>query len=177
MPNYEFNVPRNRWPNVKGASIIKPAPTDGSQSRADTRKILREVWNGQKRQYPDTGKNRWMSNGFRAVMNASDPLGRKNYSCGGPNMIGGVPSMGFYTSRDGGQSRRNCDGSGVEPSTCNVKYVYDSSDVTRYRREKAINKGYAWKNSTPSIQDNLGFDYSYGGANNAAQQAINRVRS
>jgi hypothetical protein len=182
MPNYEFNVPRGRWPNVKGASIIKPPPTVGSQSRADTRKILREVWNGNTRIYPTTAgaKNRWMSNGFRAVMNASDPLGRKNYSCGGPNMISGVPSMGFYTSRDGGQSRRNCDGSGVEPSTCNVKYVYDSSDVTRYRREKAINKGYSWKNtsSPPSANppDNNGFDYSYGGANNGAQEALSRVR-
>ena len=176
MPNYEFNVPRGTWPNVKGASIIKPRPTVGSQSRADTRKILREVWNGRQRQYPTSGKNRWMSNGFRAVMNASDPLGRKNYSCGGPNMISGVPSMGFYTSRDGGQSRRSCDGSGVEPSTCNVKYVYDSSDVTRYRREKAINKSYAWKNTSVTVSPNERYDYSYGGANKGANEALSRER-
>ena len=33
----------------------------------------------------------------------------------------------ILTTKDGGQDKSNCDGSGVPPSSCNVKYVYDSS--------------------------------------------------
>jgi hypothetical protein len=153
------------WPNIKGASIIKPKPTVGSQSRATTRRILREVW-----RYESTAHSSKMGNNFRAVMNAGDLLGRKNYSCGGPNMIGGSrPGMMILTSKDGGQSNRNCDNSGIQPSTCNVKYVYDSSNVTRYRKERAINRGYNSNNS--------GYTYSYGGSNNGSQSVIRRVRS
>ena len=35
-----------------------------------------------------------------------------------------------------------CDDSSVPASSCNVKYVYDSSNFTRFRKETAVNKGY-----------------------------------
>ena len=48
-------------------------------------------------------------------------------------------------------NKSDCDDSGKEASSCNVKFVYDSSDFIRYAKEKAIHKNY---NET-----------SYGGSN------------
>ena len=56
-----------------------------------------------------------------------------------------------------------CDGSGIQPSSCNVKFVADVSTYTRYLKEKAINKNYN--------------DNSYGGNDsNASQSAIRAIR-
>jgi hypothetical protein len=162
-------ITQHTWPNIKGVSLTKPYIMVGSQGRATTRKVLRDVWNSNKKPPTYTGNN-YMLNNFRGAMNAGDPLGRKNYSCGGSNMIGGTrPGMLILTSRDAGQSKNKCDGSDVPASTCNVKYVYDSSDVTRYRKERAINRGY--------YHGSTGFDYSYGGSNNAAQSVMRNSRN
>jgi hypothetical protein len=112
----------------------------GSQSgRASTRKILRDVWNSKNVVGQNESKRKIGS--FRAVMNAGDLLSRPNYSCGGPNPL---QSLAFrfnsLTRRD--NTRSNCDNSGIPPSSCNVKYVYDSSLFTRFKKESAYNKVY-----------------------------------
>ena len=190
-----FNIPSGTAPNIKGVSIIKPRPTLASQERATTRKILREAWGkrgatvAQLQSVPNsvignTPKFGSIGN-FRAVYNAGDLLSRVNYSCGGPDMIGsGPPGTLVMTTKDGGQSKKNCDGTGVPPQTCNVRYVYDSSNFTRFKREQAVNRSYAFfapnydgSSGGNSVQRlNTGFDYSYGGANNGAFSAISRVR-
>ena len=98
---------------------------------------------------------------FRAVNNAGDLLSRQNYSCGGscqafqsrPNQHGIKPLIGHIQDQ--------CDGSGVPPSSCNIKYVYDSSDYSRFLKQKAINKNYN--------------DLSYSGNNNSAGQSAYRA--
>ena len=204
------NVPRGTYPNIKGISVKKPYPTIGSQERGTTRRILREVWNGGNSaaaEYAIQGGAKCINQrSFRAVMNAGDLMSRKNYSCGGPDMIGsGNPGSVKMTTKDGGQSKRNCseakdgcpNGEQIPPATCNVKYVYDSSNYTRYLKERASNRGYTFtiggaqgkygnnqtlplgnwrKNINPPKQSGGGFDYSYGGANNSAFTAYNRVR-
>jgi hypothetical protein len=56
-----------------------------------------------------------------------------------------------------------CDGTGVPPASCNVKYVYDSSDYTTYLKQKALAKTY----------NNL----SYGGDQyNASQSSWRAIR-
>ena len=109
---------------------------------------------------------------FRIVNNAGDEHSRVNYSCGGPNMLSGVTGnkLLFSNNRDGGQSSSNCDGSNIEPSTCNVKFVYDSSDFIRFKRLQATNHGYA------TLGDSETADYSAGGANNGAQVAYRHAR-
>jgi hypothetical protein len=112
----------------------------GSQSsRASTRKILRDVWNSKN--VVGDNENKRKIGSFRAVMNAGDLLSRPNYSCGGPNPL---QSLAFrfdsLSRRD--NTRSNCDNSGVPPSSCNVKYVYDSSLFTRFKKESAYNKIY-----------------------------------
>jgi hypothetical protein len=55
------------------------------------------------------------------------------------------------------------DGTGIPSSTCNVKYVYDGSDYTTFKKNQAINRTYN--------------DKSFGGdESNASQSAWRRVR-
>tara|TARA_B100000073_G_C23466662_1_gene465704 strand:- start:174 stop:629 length:456 start_codon:yes stop_codon:yes gene_type:complete len=134
-----------------------PAMTKSSDF-AKTRFVLRNGWN--------TGNqydiNRAIGS-FRAVTNSGDYLSRQNYSCGGGNQVG--------TSRPGlfglqiaiGSVHSNCDGTGIPPSTCNVKYVYDGSDYTRFRKQQAMNRNYN--------------DRSFGGdQSHASQVALKAIR-
>ena len=98
------NVPRGKYPNIKGISVKKPYPTIGSQERGTTRRILREAWNGGNSaaaEYAIQGGAKCINQrSFRAVMNAGDLLSRKNYSCGGPDMIGsGNPGSNKMTTK------------------------------------------------------------------------------
>ena len=54
---------------------------------AITRKILRSSWNTPYATGTYAGEKR-VTTPFRAVNNLGDFLSRKNYSCGGPDMIG-----------------------------------------------------------------------------------------
>lgn len=155
-------VPGGTYPNVPGSSVIRPYPAIDFSIHSRDRFRLRQAWNTSpyvKGIKPRMGK-------FRVINNAGDVLSRVNYSCGGPNMIGNTnhTKLIYSTNRDGGQSTKDCDGSHIPPSTCNVDYVYDSSDFTRFRRLQAVNRGYAGLGTDEG-------DYSSGGANNGAQVA------
>ena len=103
-----------------------------------TRKCLRRVWNTRYATGYDNGYKR-VTTPFRAVYNLGDFLSRENYSCGGPNTV-----KRTHYNRGGhfGFIPQHCDGTGVPPSSCNVKFVSDSSDYTRFRRERAVNLNY-----------------------------------
>lgn len=108
-------------------------------ARASTQRILRDVWNsgniiGENEKKRKIGP-------FRAVMNAGDLLSRQSYVCGGPNPLQSL------TMRHNSLFRRDnlhntCDNSGIPASSCNVKYVYDSSSFTRFIKETATNRTY-----------------------------------
>jgi len=110
---------------------------------------------------------------FRAVNNAGDLLARQNYSCGG--------SCQTFQSRPGLKGLRQRFGSiqdtcvpsatysslqllkNIPAASCNVKYVYDSSDYVTYLKQKAVNKNYN--------------DLTYGGdQSSASQSAIRAIR-
>jgi len=113
-----------------------------SSIRASTRSILRDVWNTNN-QNGVNNKQRKIGS-FRATMNAGDLLSRKHYSCNGPNPLQSL----FFRSDNAMRSDNvpnNCDGTGIPPSSCNVKFVYDSSDFTRFRKHIAINRNYVNK--------------------------------
>lgn len=160
------NVPKGVYPNVKGVSVQKPYPSlKGSEPPTD-RRILRRAWNGKLSNSKNYGIPLKIG-GFRAVNNAGDALNRQYYSCGGSNMISSRPgSVGLHlTTKDGGQAT-SCDNTGIAPTTCNPKYVYDSSDYIRYKKLKSTNISY----NAP--------DYCYGGANaNNTQSVLRRIRS
>jgi hypothetical protein len=108
---------------------------------------------------------------FRAVNNAGDLLSRENYSCGG--------SCQTYQSRPGlkglktrfGSISDSCTPSAayntlqlntnIPSASCNVRYVYDSSDYITYLKQKAIVKNYN--------------DLSYGGDQSNSSQSVIRA--
>ena len=76
---------------------------------------------------------------FRAVTNSGDFLQRENYVCGGPNQVNA--SKPGWKGRIGSIISK-CDYSGIPSSTCNVKYVADSSDYIKYKKLRANNQNY-----------------------------------
>jgi hypothetical protein len=106
--------------------------------QVSTRSILRRSWNGQFATGVSNGRNR-ITTPFRAVNNSGDFLGRVNYSCGGPNPTNlDKPGRGQSI----GSVPQQCDGTGVPASSCNVRFVADSSDYVRFRRQQAVNRTY-----------------------------------
>lgn len=158
-------IPPGTYPNVRGASFIRPYPANVGTFVGRNRRILRKVWNGY---YAQQASLAAMGN-FRLAYNAGDPLSRVNFTSGGPNMISstGRPKLHLANNRDGGQRGNPSD---PDAASTNVKYVYDSSLFTRFLREQSINRGYA------SLGKNSSADYSAGGANNGANVAFRMAR-
>jgi hypothetical protein len=141
------------------------------QEYEQIRTKLKQAWNTT---YPSQLRNnnlkKSITTPFRAVNNAGDLLSRENFSCGG--------GCQTYQSRPGlfglggrfGATSQNCQPSvaynslqsikNIPPATCNVKYVYDSSDYITYLKQQAINKNY---NSL-----------SYGGDDSNASQSVQK---
>ena len=126
---------------------------------------LRQGWNTnyQGELYAKFGTTKSPVTPFRAVTNSGDLLSRQNYSCGGgcqtfqsrPNLKGLKQRFGAIQSL--------CDESTLPPASCNVKYVYDSSDYTTYLKQRATARNYN--------------DISYGGdENNASQSALRHIK-
>lgn len=123
---------------------------DNSDTFARTRFTLRNSWNTST--FSGSKNPRCMITPFRAVNNAGDLLCRQSYSCGGPCQT--------FQSRPGMHGLRQSIGANstscradifwnapqldfkTPPSTCNGKYVYDSSDYIRFRRNQASNYTY-----------------------------------
>ena len=135
--------------------------TDNDDDFAQNRFILRQAWNNTYKRA--VNYSAVPVTPFRAITNSGDLLSRPAYSCGGPcQTFQSRPGM-FGLRGAFGHISDHCDGSGIPPASCNVKYVYDSSNYTRYMKEKAINKVYN--------------DLSYGGDDyKASQSAIRAIR-
>ena len=102
------------------------------------RSILRNSWNTAYAtgSYNNLGR---VITPFRAVNNSGDFLGRVAYTCGGPNQVN--------ASKPGWKGRigsiiNNCDTTNVPASSCNVRFVADSSDYVTFKRQQAINQNY-----------------------------------
>ena len=124
-----------------GIQGIAPKQTITNYKGGDqviSRKIVVKSWNTPYATGRFNGRNRVVTP-FRAVTNSGDFLARVEYTCGGPNPTN--------ADKPGWKSRirnilSNCDGSGVPASSCNVKFVADSSDYARYKKNRAINQLY-----------------------------------
>jgi hypothetical protein len=127
---------------VPGFVPLTVNDTDDNDAFSQSRFTLRESWNtAYPAQLKKAGLKRVITP-FRAVTNSGDVLARRYYSCGGacqtfqsrPGMFGLRGAFGAIQSQ--------CDGTDVPPATCNVKYVYDSSDYITYKKLTAVNKTY-----------------------------------
>ena len=127
---------------------------DGEQ--ALIRKQLRVAWNTKQATGKVNGNDRIITP-FRAVTNSGDFLSRQNYVCGGPN-----PSnlfRGGIANRFGSMLSQ-CDGTGVAAQSGNGKFVPDSSDYTKFKKQMAMNTNYN--------------DSSNGGYKNSAYTSVMR---
>lgn len=101
------------------------------------RRILVKSWNS-KQLFQTNGYNPSVGP-FRAVNSLGDFLGRINYSCGGPNpQSASKPGYGRLIR----SVPEQCDGTGIVPTTCNPKFVSDSSDYVKFKRLRAVNRNY-----------------------------------
>jgi hypothetical protein len=124
------------------------------------RRELRKSWNTSYATGQVNGYNRRIGP-FRAVMNSGDFLSRTDYVCGGPNPANNTHATAARQLGLGGIINA-CDSTNIPSSSCNVKFVADSSDYTKYKRQAAFNKNYN--------------DLKFGGYNNSAYVPLMAVR-
>jgi hypothetical protein len=112
---------------------------NGSKNSEDVigRRVLVKSWNSN--QLVTTNGERPRVGPFRGVNGLGDFLGRVNYSCGGPNPQN--PSKPGY-GRLIRSVPQQCDATGIPPTTCNPKFVPDSSDYIRFKKLRATNYTY-----------------------------------
>jgi len=122
------------------------------------RSVLRRGWNTQ---FANGIVNnvKAIQTPFRLANNSGDFLSRKNYICGGSNPSDAMkPGKGHRF----GSLLDNCDSSQIPGSYTNVKFVPDSSDYTRFRKQQAYVRNYN--------------DITNGGSRNASYVDLMRVR-
>ena len=103
-----------------------------------TRRVLVKSWNTSYAGGTFNNKKR-ITTPFRAINNSGDFLSRPQYRCGGPNPT----NVDRYKRKNNiGSMFQNCDNTGVPASSCNVKFVADSSDYTKFKKQSAMNRNY-----------------------------------
>lgn len=123
---------------INGKSPKQTVNNYKSSDQVMSRRILVKSWNTA--YATGTVNNRTcVTTPFRAVTNSGDFLGRIHYSCGGPNPTN--------ADRPGWKSRirnmfSNCDGTNIPASSTNVRFVADSSDYSKFKKQRAINLNY-----------------------------------
>ena len=120
-----------------------------------SRRELRKSWNTAYATGTYNGKNRIITP-FRAVTSSGDFLARQNYTCGGPNPANNTHAGANKVSLGG--IINQCDTTGVPVTSGNPKFVADSSEYTKYRRQRSFNQNYN--------------DLKFGGYNNSAYTNI-----
>ena len=144
-----------------GANSTSGTGMVGGSERSRERFTLRSGWNGRAAQGSFKNK-KFSTSPFRAVNNSGDLLSRMYYSSGGSNQVTNVKNLYGWEILAGSVKKQH-DGSGIPSASCNTRYVYDGSNYTTFKKLQAINRNYN--------------DKSFGGSNNASQQALAYVRS
>lgn len=124
-----------------GMNGISPKQTVLNYKKSDqviSRKIVVKSWNTPYATGLVNNRSRVVTP-FRAVNNSGDYLGRIQYNCGGVNPTN-ADKPGFKTRIR--SMFQNCDGTGIPPSTTNVRFVADSSDYVTYKKNRALNQNY-----------------------------------
>lgn len=122
----------------KGFMPKQTSTTLRDSEQAQTRRLIRGAWNNQAATGVINNYGRRIGP-FRAVNNSGDFLNRQNFVCGGPNPI--QPDNVSWRSRMG-SIRNSCDATGVVASSCNPKFVPDSSDYIRFKKQQVTNQLY-----------------------------------
>jgi len=129
---------KNLGGGIQGISPHQTVNNYKDSNQVMARRVLRNSWNNSYATDTVNGKNR-VTTPFRAVNNSGDFLSRQHYICGGPNQVnaskpGWKGHIGSIISQ--------CDTTGIPSSSCNVKFVADSSDYMTYKKQRAIMQTY-----------------------------------
>ena len=153
MPQVRFNIlggpfngysPKQTITNYKQAEVM------------NMRRVITRSWANINTADTVNAKKRVLTP-FRAANNLGDFLARKNYVTDGPNpQSASRPGYGRLI----GSIRPNPDNSGVIGASCNPKFVSDSSDYIKFKRQIATIRNYN--------------DLSFGGYNNASYVAAKK---
>jgi hypothetical protein len=171
-----YNINNKSGAPLLGGGLrgIMPQPLvdhDNSDEFARTRFYLKDAWNTSS--VSGSSHPKRIIGPFRAVNNAGDILSRQDYSCGGTcQSYQSRPGLSGLRGRFGSNSN-SCSPSvlysanqinpGVPASTCNGKFVYDSSDYINFKKKQAINRNFN--------------DRSFGGnESSGAQSAMRAIR-
>ena len=178
--NVAFNIftldKKSRGGAIRGYMPQAVQTTDKRYTEFEqTRFILKNAWNtSYQTQLKRNNLTKSITSPFRAVNNSGDLLSRQNYSCGGGcQSFQSRPGLHGLSNHLGGAASSSCMPSVVNtmnqlikdiPSaTCNVKFVYDSSDYVTYLKQKAMVKNFN--------------DSTFGGdQSNASQSSIRAIR-
>jgi hypothetical protein len=134
MPTVLFDLGGGAY---NGISPIQTITNQKDSSDVTSRRIVRDSWN--RYILKQVNGHPRVTTPFRAAENSGDFLGRLYYSCGGPNPSNAnKPGYGRLI----GSVPQNCDGTGIPASTCNTRFVADSSDYTRFKKLRAMNQNY-----------------------------------
>lgn len=145
--------------SITGISPKQTLTTYRTTDDVISRRVVRTSWNTSAATGTINGYGR-VTTPFRAVNNLGDFLGRTNYVCGGSNQVnsGKAGVRGHI-----GAIMSACDNTGVPASVGNNRYVADSSDYIRYKKQRSMNQLYN--------------DTSFGGDDsNGSYTALMRVR-
>lgn len=147
MANFFFNMNYLTTPNLGGTNlgggfqgVSASQRTNGYRDYEDTRirTTLVKSWNTAYATGTVNGRSRVITP-FRAVNNSGDYLARHDYVCGGPNPTNATrPGYGIRIRNIPSQ----CDGTGIPASSCNVRWVADSSDYVTFKKQQAMNRNF-----------------------------------
>lgn len=147
-----------------GANSNGGSGMEGGATRERNRFTLRNAWNGEAAKGVVNGY-KTSCTPFRAVYNAGDLLSRQYYTSGGSNQVntGRIRRAANLAGNFlGGAIKPQANPTKIPSASTNVKYVYDSSNYTTFKKLQAVGRNYN--------------DSSYGGSNNSSQSAWRAIR-
>jgi hypothetical protein len=107
----------------------------GDANAVMLRRIVVRSWNGPYATY-NYRNQKPKSGPFRLVTNSGDYLGRIAYCSGGPNAVSSRPNLHGLMLRGMPVSS---DGSGIESASANVRFVADSSEYIKFKKQRMTN--------------------------------------
>jgi hypothetical protein len=124
---------------IQGISPVQTITNYKDSEDVMIRKTIRSSWNNQNAVGVINGYGRAASQ-MKSVNNITDFLSRKNYRAGDiPNPSNTSHSNVFWKI---GSIIKHCDKTGVACANSNTKWVCDSSDFTRYKKQSVFAKNY-----------------------------------
>jgi hypothetical protein len=154
-------------PTLLGGSGHLGSGMMGGSSRGMMRFTLRESWNGKAANKVYNGIKTNVTP-FRAVNNAGDLMTRVAFTSGGSNQVntGRIKIAANASARGlGGNIKISTlpNPNNLPSANTNVKWVYDSSDYTKFKKQQSHNRNYN--------------DYSFGGdTKSSTLVALGKVR-